>query len=206
MGDREASRTTAYIGLGANLGDAPATLAAGLAALAALPGSRLLGVSRLYRTRPVGVVAQPPFHNAVAALEVPSGPDPAAGALALLSALKSLERAFGRRQRARWGPRELDLDLLLFGSQRVHVERPPGLEGSGASPEGVDWLVVPHPAAHERLFVLAPLSDLAPELVPPGWDEPVASAARRAAEVEGPAAALAVATWDPVACRWLAGG
>jgi 2-amino-4-hydroxy-6-hydroxymethyldihydropteridine diphosphokinase len=198
----DAPRTLAYVGLGANLGDAPATLAAGLAALSVLPGSRLAAVSRLYLTRPVGVVDQPSYHNAVAALDVPAGPDPATGALALLGALKSIERAFGRRPRERWGPRELDLDLLLFGPHRVRVERPPGLEGAHATPDGVDRLEVPHASAHERLFVLAPLADLAPGLVPPGWDEDVATAARRALAVEGPGAVTPVADWDEQARGW----
>src|SRR3990172_10173030 len=96
----------AYVGLGANLGAPAATLKAGIAALAALPGVRLRGVSRLYATRPVGVEDQPEFRNAVAALDVPAGPDGAAGALALLAALKILEGAFGRKRRRRWGPRE----------------------------------------------------------------------------------------------------
>jgi 2-amino-4-hydroxy-6-hydroxymethyldihydropteridine diphosphokinase len=194
----------AYVGLGANLGDAPTTLAGALAALAALPGARLAGVSRLYRTRPVGVEDQPDFHNAVAALEVPPGPDVASGAVALLGALKAIERAFGRQARERWGPRELDLDLLLFGAARLRVERPAGLEGSRASPEGVDWLEVPHPSAAERLFVLAPLADLAPALVPPGWDADVATTAGRAAAVGGPDAVVAVATWDESKRRWVA--
>ena len=76
-------RVRAYIGLGANLGDATATLTAGVRALAALPGVRLRSVSRLYATEPVGVVDQPAFRNAVAALDVPAGPDPATGATAL---------------------------------------------------------------------------------------------------------------------------
>ncbi|MGH2467579.1 MAG: 2-amino-4-hydroxy-6-hydroxymethyldihydropteridine diphosphokinase, partial [Candidatus Limnocylindrales bacterium] len=112
----------AYIGLGANLGDVPATLAAAVGALAALPGVRLRGVSSLSRSRPVGVLDQPDFHDAVVALDVPRGPDPAAGALALLTALKGLERAFGRRQRRPWGERELDLDLLVFGRHHIVVE------------------------------------------------------------------------------------
>ena len=195
--------TRAYVGLGANLGNAAGTLAAGLASLAALPGARLSGVSRLYRTRPVGVTDQPDFHNAVAALDVPAGPDPASGAIALLGALKSIERAFGRQPRERWGPRELDLDLLLFGSAHLRVERPSGLEGSGVGPQGVDWLEVPHPFAHERLFVLAPLADLAPDLEPPGWGEDVAAAARRAASREGPGAVTPIASWDSHGRRWL---
>jgi 2-amino-4-hydroxy-6-hydroxymethyldihydropteridine diphosphokinase len=200
----DVSRTLAYVGLGANLGDAPATLAAALAALSALPGARLAAVSRLYRTRPVGVIAQPAFPNAAAALDVPSGPDPATGAVALLGALKAIERAFGRQPRERWGSRELDLDLLLFGPHRIRVERPPGLEGSKASPEGVDWLEVPHASARARLFVLAPLADLSPGLMPPGWGEDVATAARRATAVEGPGAVTPIAAWDEPARGWQA--
>ena len=115
----------ADVGLGANVGDARLTLVAAVHALAALPGARLMAVSRLYVARPVGVADQPDFHNAVVALDVPGGPDPERGALALLIALKGIERAFGRQRRGRWGPRELDLDLLLFGDERVSVERPP---------------------------------------------------------------------------------
>ena len=123
-GSGRGGRTRAYLGLGANVGDARATLRDAVGALAALPGVRLAGVSRLYATAPVGVVDQPDFLNAVVALEVPSGPDPAARATDLLVALKGLEREFGRQARERWGPRELDLDLLLFGRARIAIERP----------------------------------------------------------------------------------
>src|SRR5262245_39792447 len=102
----------AYVGLGANLGDAAGTIPAGIHALAALPDTRLHGVSRLFATRPVGVTDQPEFRNAVVELDVPSEPHPDAGAVALLVALKGIERASGRQDRERWGPRELDLDLL----------------------------------------------------------------------------------------------
>ena len=186
------SRITAYVGLGANLGDASSTLAAAVHALAALPGADLRGVSRLYRTRPVRVVDQPDFHNAAVALEVPDLPDPETAAVALLVALKQIEQAFGRRPRERWGPRELDLDLLLFGEHRLRIERP--LEARGAD-AAVQFLEVPHPMADERLFVLAPLADLAPALVPPGWGESVESARRRREEVEGVEAVVPVATW-----------
>ena len=123
---RPMRRVRAYVGLGANLGDPAATLAAAVHALAALPNTRLRGVSRLYATRPVGIQDQPPFRNAAVALDVPAGPDPATGALALLVALKGLERAFGRRDRERWGPRELDLDLLIFGRSRLSLRSPAG--------------------------------------------------------------------------------
>jgi 2-amino-4-hydroxy-6-hydroxymethyldihydropteridine diphosphokinase len=188
-------RVRAYLGLGANLGDASSTLAAGVRALGALPGASLRGVSRLYATRPVGVEDQPDFWNAAVALDVPAGPDPAIGAVALLIALKDIERAFGRRDRERWGPRELDLDILIFGRARLLLDRPP--EGLSLDPGKADrLLVVPHREAAERLFVLAPLSDLAPGLVPPGWARTVASARRRREAIDDPAAVRAVARWS----------
>ncbi len=193
-------RVRAYVGLGANLGDAEATIAAGVRALAALPGARLRGVSRLYATRPVGVVDQPEYRNAVVALDVPGGRDAAAGALSLLVALKGLERAFGRQERERWGPRELDLDLLVFGRARLSIQRPPAGMSLDAGAAG-RLLVVPHRDAAERLFVLAPLADLAPGLVPPGWHATVETARRRRAVTEGPAAVRAVGRWAEE--RWL---
>jgi 2-amino-4-hydroxy-6-hydroxymethyldihydropteridine diphosphokinase len=183
------------------VGDAPATLAAAVAALGALPGVRIAGVSRLYRTAPVGVVDQPDFHNAVVAIDVPAGPDPATGATALLAALKRLERAFGRRQRERWGPREVDLDLLVFGRARIDVPRPPGSEPNDPAKSGVP-LAVPHPDARRRLFVLAPLGDLAPGLAPPGWGETVRTARARQARLEGAGAVLAAGTWDGTSRGW----
>jgi 2-amino-4-hydroxy-6-hydroxymethyldihydropteridine diphosphokinase len=184
------------VGLGANVGDARATLDAAVRALAVLPGARLRGVSPLYVTAPVGVEDQPPFHNAVVALEVPAGPSPEAGATALLAALKKLERAFGRQTRERWGPRELDLDLLLFGRGRLSVDRPPGTGSNDPAKTGAP-LTVPHPEAQQRLFVLAPLADLAPGLVPPGWHERVATARDRRRRDEGSDAVREVARWTP---------
>ena len=198
-------RVRAYIGLGANLGDASATLARGIAALAALPGVRLRAVSRLYATEPVGVTDQPEFRNAVVALDVPAGPDPATGATALLIALKQLERAFGRRDRARWGPRELDLDLLLFGRARLSLDRPP--EGLSLDPGKADrLLVVPHPELANRLFVLAPLADVAAGVVPPAWAETVGSAAERRRTEEGADAARPIGTWDEASGGWVQPG
>jgi 2-amino-4-hydroxy-6-hydroxymethyldihydropteridine diphosphokinase len=190
-----AGRVRAYIGLGANVGDAAGTIAAAIRALAALPDVRLRAVSMLYATAPVGVTDQPEFRNAVVALDVPAGPDPTTGATALLVALKRLERAFGRRERERWGPRELDLDLLVFGRSKLSVDRPPEGRSDDAAKFG-RLLVVPHPEAQRRLFVLAPLADIAPRLVPPGWGEMVESARRRQAAVEGPGAVRPVARWD----------
>jgi 2-amino-4-hydroxy-6-hydroxymethyldihydropteridine diphosphokinase len=206
----------AYIGLGANVGDARSTLAAAVHALGALPRTSVAGVSRLYVTAPVEVRDQPDFLNAVVALDVPAGPAgegsgsssagsaAATGPIALLLALKSIERAFGRRERFRYGPRELDLDLLLFGAERVVVERPP--EGRSIDPskaEATRFLEIPHAQARRRLFVLAPLSDLAPDLVPPGWDETVAQARDRQAAVEGEVAARPVAHWDAESGDWV---
>jgi 2-amino-4-hydroxy-6-hydroxymethyldihydropteridine diphosphokinase len=200
-------RVRAYVGLGANLGDAAATLAAGVHALAALPGVRLRGVSRLYATAPWGVTDQPEFRNAVVALDVPAGPDPETGALALLVALKSIERAFGRREREHWGPRELDLDLLVFGRARISVERPAGarsLDAQGDPAKAARHLEVPHRDTAERLFVLAPLADLAPGLVPPGWDTTVATRRRQREADEGSTAVRVIGRWDPGSGGWTA--
>ncbi len=182
-------RVRAYVGLGANVGQPRVALANAVRALAAMPGVRLRDVSPLYETKPVGMIDQPDFLNAVAALDVPAGPDPETGALALLAGLKSLEQAIGRVPRERWGPREVDLDLLVFGRHRINVRRPDDR-----------WLEVPHPESRNRLFVLAPLADLAPGLVPPGWGETVATARRRRANEEGTGAvrrvgSLAVGSW-----------
>jgi 2-amino-4-hydroxy-6-hydroxymethyldihydropteridine diphosphokinase len=131
---------------------------------------------------------------------VPAGTDPATGATALLLALKDLERAFGRQARERWGPREVDLDLLVFGRHRVDVERPPA--GRSADPgKAALPLVVPHREARDRLFVLAPLADLAPGLAPPGWGETVATAAARRLVVAGPGAVRDIAAWDGASWR-----
>ena len=133
--------TRAYVGLGANLGDREATIRA---ALAALPD--VVGVSQLRETAPVGVVDQPPFLNGAAVLETGLAPR------ALLDTLLAVERRLGRERHERWGPRTIDLDLLLYGDETVDE---PGL-------------TVPHPRLHERRFALEPLLDLDPELSVPG--------------------------------------
>ena len=205
-------RVRTYVGLGANIGSpavgngesiGPAeTIAAAVHALAALPGARLVGVSRLYATAPVGVTDQPEFRNAVAAVDVPGGADPTVGALALLVAMKEIEHALGRRDGPRWGPRALDLDLLVFGRHAIHAERPSGARSAHPDRTAVQWLTVPHASARDRLFVLAPLADLAPGLCPPGWGETVATARRRAELREGTASVRPVAAWDRVAGAW----
>lgn len=192
----------AYIGLGANVGRPRRSLGQAVSALGSLPGAALVGVSRLYRTRPVGPVAQGDFLNAVAGLRVPAGATPADGATTLLLQLKDLERSLGRVERERWGPREIDLDLLLFGDATLRVERPAAARSDDPTRGSVQWLEVPHPAAAERLFVLAPLADLAPGLEAPGWGESVAAARARAEAAEGPGAVEPVGEWEADTKRW----
>ena len=192
----------AWIGLGANVGAPQEALERAVSALSVLPGSALAGVSRLYRTRPVGLVEQADFLNAVVGLRVPAGATPEAGAMDLLVALKGLERTMGRVPRERWGPREIDLDLLLFGEASLRVERDPAARSADPAKGEVQWLEVPHPAASERSFVLAPLADLAPELEPPGWGQSVEAACARAQVAERPGAVQAVGRWDFRSGRW----
>lgn len=139
--------TRAYVGLGSNLGDREATLRVALEQLAAEPGIQLVAVSRVRETEPVGVLDQPRFLNAAAAVETELPPRE------LLERLLGIERRLGRaRSGPRFGPRTIDLDLLLYGDEAVDE---PGLE-------------VPHPRLHERAFVLEPLAELDPGLVVPG--------------------------------------
>jgi 2-amino-4-hydroxy-6-hydroxymethyldihydropteridine diphosphokinase len=196
--------TAAFIGLGANVGDARATMERAIHSLAALDGVRLVGVSRLYRTKPVGDLDQPDFLNAVAEFDVPSGPDPVSGATGLLVELKRLERELGRQERRRWGPREIDLDLLLFGDAHLAVDRPAdGVPASAALDPGgaIRLLEVPHPSMRDRLFVLAPMVDLAPDLVPPGWSDSVAQRRRMLEDFE-PGAIDALSSWRSTSRGW----
>jgi 2-amino-4-hydroxy-6-hydroxymethyldihydropteridine diphosphokinase len=196
-------RVTAAIGLGSNVGDPEATLAAAVHALSALPDVRLLAVSRLYATAPVGLVDQAEFRNAAVLLDVPAGPDPATGAIALLVALKGMERSFGRTDRGRWGPREIDLDLILFGDAAIRMERPE--EARSADPQKAPRLLeVPHVLARERLFVLAPLADVVPDAVPPGWDATVVATRDARSTAEDPSAVRVVGAWDAAAGWWRA--
>ena len=196
----------AYIGLGANVGDAGATLADAVASLDDVPGVGVRGVSRLYATAPWGVTDQPEFRNAAVALDVAvTQGDPAGAALGLLGWLKTLERAAGRRRRRRWGPRELDLDLLVFGRHRISVARTPvarSIDAAAYPVKAAKRLEVPHRDLGERPFVLAPLADLAPRLVPPGWSETVETRRRRLAAAEPQGSVRVVGEWDPVRGTW----
>jgi 2-amino-4-hydroxy-6-hydroxymethyldihydropteridine diphosphokinase len=200
----------AYIGLGANVGDPARTLGDAVTALGTLPGVTVRRVSPLYATAPWGVTDQPEFRNAVVALDVPlANDDPTGTALALLGWLKTLEREAGRRRRRRWGPRELDLDLLVLGRHRVSVDRPPAARSNDAHVDpakAAKRLEVPHRDIGERLFVLAPLADIAPRLVPPGWPETVATRRRRLETTEPPGTVRVVGTWDPTRRAWAGTG
>ena len=138
--------TRAFVGIGANLGDPVAQVRAGVAALAALPHTRLVAASSLYRTAPLGFTAQADFVNAAALLESALAPR------ALLDHLHAIEAAAGRERRFKDAPRTLDLDLLLYGDATIDE---PGL-------------ALPHPRLHERAFALAPLVELDPDCVIPG--------------------------------------
>ncbi|MGD8630076.1 MAG: 2-amino-4-hydroxy-6-hydroxymethyldihydropteridine diphosphokinase [Gammaproteobacteria bacterium] len=137
----------AYIGIGSNLNDPAARVQAAFGALQRLPDTRLAARSSLYRSKPMGPANQPDYVNAVAAL------DTRMPAAELLQALARIEDREGReRGGIHWGPRILDLDLLLYGSQCI------------ATPT----LTVPHPGMHERDFVLVPLAEIAGDLDIPG--------------------------------------
>lgn len=138
----------AWIGLGSNLGDPLAQLQRAVSALSSLPDSTLAAVSDAYRNPALtlpGSAPQPDYLNAVAALDTLLEP------LALLDALQAIENEQGRVREQRWGARTLDLDLLLLGDLILDTPR----------------LLLPHPAIPQRLFVLQPLIDLAPELILP---------------------------------------
>jgi 2-amino-4-hydroxy-6-hydroxymethyldihydropteridine diphosphokinase len=196
----------AYLGLGANVGDPAHTLAAAIGAIDELPRAAVRGVSPLYATAPWGVTDQPEFRNAVIALDLQiDQTEPTVAALDLLGRLKVLEREAGRRPGRRWGPRELDVDLLVFGRERISVKRPSKARSidAGMDPaKAAKRLEVPHRDLGERLFVLAPLAELVPRLVPPGWSETVATRARAVAATEPPGSVRLVGTWDPVRRSW----
>lgn len=136
-----------YIGLGANLSDPIGQLQRALSALAALPACKLCTVSHFYASKPMGPQDQPDYVNAVALLQT------ALPAEALLDALQHIELTQGRQRKAeRWGPRTLDLDILLFGQQQICTER----------------LTVPHYGLQQREFVVYPLLEIAPVLQIPG--------------------------------------
>jgi 2-amino-4-hydroxy-6-hydroxymethyldihydropteridine diphosphokinase len=145
--------TDAYIALGSNRGDRELNLLRAVAEIGKLPGCRVTGVSAFYETTPVGIIDQPSFYNGVLRLATELSPRE------LLERLLDIESTvFGRIRTVQWGPRPMDLDLLLYGSMIVEEE----------------GVIVPHPRMAGRRFVLQPLSDLAPGLVHPVLGQTIA--------------------------------
>lgn len=137
----------AWIGVGSNLEQPRQQVRTALTELARLPDTQLVAASSLYRSAPMGPPGQPSYINAVACLET------RLSAAVLLDALQAIETAHGRvRNGERWGPRTLDLDILLYGNEQIATTR----------------LSVPHPGIAERSFVLYPLAEIAPDLAIPG--------------------------------------
>lgn len=155
-----------WLALGTNMGDRRANLALACSLLARTV--QVEAVSPLYETEPAYVTDQPRFLNAALRGTTLLSPH------ALLGALKEIERALGRTTGLRYGPRPIDLDILLYADQQI------------ATPE----LVVPHPRMHERPFVLVPLADIAADIVPPGWAQSIGALA---AQVRGHGDVLAQA-------------
>jgi len=139
-------KTDAYIALGSNLGDRELNLLRAVAEIGKLSDSKVTGLSPFYETSPVGVTDQPAFYNAVLRLSTSQTPQE------LLNSLQRIENTvFARTRQAHWGPRTMDLDLLLYGNLTITSEE----------------LTIPHPRMAERRFVLEPLCMLAPELLHP---------------------------------------
>lgn len=159
MSEREAEWVTAYLGLGANLGEREETIKQALKKLAAQPTIEVTAVSSLYQTAPVGMTDQPDFLNAAAAIRTTLTPQE------LLACILQLEQQLGRVRTVRWGPRTIDIDILVFGSKEINQPQ----------------LTVPHPRLEKRLFVLVPLAEIAPDLRLPGDSEPMREKATRSA-------------------------
>ena len=154
----------AFLGLGANVGDREGNLREAIRRLSAAAGVNFLRQSRVYETEPMGITDQPQFLNMVVEVEI--GDDVAPRDL--LAVAKQIEVDVGRTKRERWGPREIDLDVLLVGDERVKEED----------------FEVPHPRMWERAFVMAPLAELAPEAKGPTGETVAEIAARLGREQE----------------------
>ncbi|MBX3179023.1 MAG: 2-amino-4-hydroxy-6-hydroxymethyldihydropteridine diphosphokinase [Candidatus Hydrogenedentes bacterium] len=145
------------LSLGSNLGDRASALRRALRALAAEPEVELLAWSHCYETEPIGIADQPPFLNLAVEIETALAP------LELLNAVKAIEAAIGRRKTGRWGPREIDIDIILWGDTQFQSER----------------LTLPHREFRERAFVLVPMAEIAPDAVDPLTGETVTALAGR---------------------------
>jgi 2-amino-4-hydroxy-6-hydroxymethyldihydropteridine diphosphokinase len=155
---------TAYLALGSNLGDRERYLREALARLPRAPGVNSLRASRVYETEPMGVTDQPRFLNLVVEIEIEDN----VTARELLRLAKAIESALGRTQRERWGPREIDIDVLLVGEERIEEE----------------GFTLPHPRMWERAFVMVPLAELTPDLKAPNG-ETAAELAERLGKEQG---------------------
>ena len=143
---------TAYVGIGSNLGEPLQNCLTAIRLLGALEGCRVEGRSGFYRTEPVGVEGQEWYVNAVVSLKTEHSPQD------LLRGLLALEKEMGRVREKKWGPRVIDLDLLMYGERVIEEKN----------------LTVPHPRMHERRFVLVPLAELAPALIHPVYGKSIA--------------------------------
>ncbi|MCL6520183.1 MAG: 2-amino-4-hydroxy-6-hydroxymethyldihydropteridine diphosphokinase [Armatimonadetes bacterium] len=141
---------TVFLGLGSNLGDREANIRMALNKLESQPEVKVRAVSSFYLTAPVGFRDQPDFVNAVAAIETDLSPKE------LLDVVLKIEREMGRVRNFKWGPRIIDIDILLYNNVRVNT----------------DELVIPHPRMTERAFVMAPLAEIAPDLALPDGRTP----------------------------------
>ena len=154
-----------YLGLGSNLGDRQAMLRAAIDAIAKLPGTAVTAESPIYETPPMGPQDQGAYCNMAAKIATPLAPS------TLIAELQAIEMQLGRpapEHRQHWGPREIDIDVLLYGEEVIDAPS----------------LTVPHPGMHERWFVLKPLADIAPELIHPVLGRPISALL---AEVQTPA-------------------
>jgi 2-amino-4-hydroxy-6-hydroxymethyldihydropteridine diphosphokinase len=155
-------RHRAYLGLGGNLGDRLGYLRAALRTLRETPGVELVRWSRVVESEPWGIADQPRFLNMVAEIATTIEPHD------LAAALREVEDRVGRQRRQRWGPREMDIDILTYDDVSIET----------------DTLTVPHPRIMERAFVLVPLAEIAPDLLLPDGRTAAEHAAERAEEVD----------------------
>ena len=156
---------TIYLGLGSNLGDRLAALSDALRALDAEPGMKLLICSAVYETEPWGVTDQPAFLNLVARFDTSLEPT------ALLAVCQRVERLVGRTETYHWGPRVIDIDILLYGDRVVELDDPD--------------LRIPHARMAQRAFVLVPLAEIAATDVLPDLGEDVATLLQRVVGADG---------------------
>ena len=157
------SETVAYLGLGTNMGDREENLRAALRLLSAGAGIRLLRWSQVYETEPWGVTDQPKFLNLAVAAATTLGPE------ALLTLCQDVENRLGRLPGPRWGPRLIDVDILLYGNDMVELPH----------------LQIPHPRLHLRAFALMPLEEVAGEVIHPSLRKSVSQLVRDAVDREG---------------------